>query len=323
MLDLPGDVTTNDSVISLIGTGSALVSGGANALSDLTSNEPGASISISHGAALSAGVLANAGVVEGSGTVTTSELTNSGSVTPIDNGPATIDISGDYAQTPAGTLQVEFNGTGTTQYSQLAVAGTATLDGTLAISTGFTPTIGDTFTLLTSTSYTGEFSGLYWSGLPSGLAYSLDYSNATQVVVTVIANPNNTPDAPTNVVASLATGGVSVSWTAPTTDGGSPIVGYAITPFVGTTAKQPFIFNSTGTSQTLSSLAGNTTYTFTVTAFTVNGPGTASVQSAPPVSTPPVGTPEAPSALLFPAAAILAAAGVFLVRRRRRSRVSA
>jgi hypothetical protein len=119
------------------------------------------------------------------------------------------------------------------------VTGAAALDGTLDISTGYTPSIGDTFTLLTSTSHTGQFSGLNWSGLPSGMGYSIDYSNATQVIVTVIANPSNTPDAPTNVVASPATGGVTISWTAPTSDGGSPIAGYAITPYIDTSLRDP------------------------------------------------------------------------------------
>jgi hypothetical protein len=84
------------------------------------------------------------------------------------------------------------------------------------------------------------------------------------------------------------------------------------------------IFNSTVTSETLSDLAGNTTYTFTVAAITANGPGAASDQSSPiTLGTPPAATPEAPTPLLFPAAAILAGVGVLLVRRRRRPQVSA
>ena len=57
--------------------------------------------------------------------------------------------------------------------------------------------------------------------------------------VTVAARPAGTsaPGAPTAVTGTAGDGSVALYWTAPASDGGSPVTGYRITPFVGGTAQ--------------------------------------------------------------------------------------
>ena len=68
------------------------------------------------------------------------------------------------------------------------------------------------------------------------------------VTVYTIPPPGvNSPGAPTNVTGSPLDRAVSVTWTAPTSNGGSPITGYRITPFVGSTAQAPVLTGSPAT----------------------------------------------------------------------------
>ena len=200
-IDINGYVTTNDATVSVVGSGSSLADGSDSALSGLTTNGAQGSIDTSDGASLPAGGdLANAGSLIGSGTITTTGLTNTGLVEAIDGGPAILSDSGDYTQSGAGNLEVAFNGTGAHQASELMVAGTATLGGTLTVATGFTPSVGNSFTLLTATSHTGQFALVDWPGLPAGLGYSVNYANAGQVTVSVVNAPAALP-----VVTGLST----------------------------------------------------------------------------------------------------------------------
>jgi hypothetical protein len=72
-------------------------------------------------------------------------------------------ITGNYTQGSGGTLSDKIGGaTPGTQYDQLAVGGTATLDGTLNVTLigGFTPNSGDTFQPLACTAESGNFASL-------------------------------------------------------------------------------------------------------------------------------------------------------------------
>ncbi len=200
-IDINGSVTTNDATVSIVGSGSSLADGSDSALSGLTTNGAQGSIDTSDGASLPAGGdLANSGSLIGSGTITTTGLTNTGLVEAIDGGPAILVDTGDYTQSGAGNLEVAFNGTGAHQASELTVAGTAALGGTLTVATGFTPSVGNSFTLLTATSHTGQFALVDWPGLPAGLGYSVNYANAGQVTVSVVNAPAALP-----VVTGLST----------------------------------------------------------------------------------------------------------------------
>jgi len=84
------------------------------------------------------------------------------------------------------------------------------------------------------------------------------------------------PDAPTGVTATGGLGSASVSWTAPASNGGSPITLYTVTSAPdGKTCT-----TSDALSCTVSGLTSGTTYTFTVTAANAVGAGPASDPSA-------------------------------------------
>jgi hypothetical protein len=96
---------------------------------------------------------------------------------------------------------------------------------------------------------------------------------------------------PTGAPTALpGSGQANLSWAAPSTNNGSAVTGYVVTPYRGTTAQAPRTFASTATSQAITGLANGSTYSFTVAAVNARGTAIASAKSA----TVTVGTPSAP-----------------------------
>src|ERR1019366_1923765 len=106
------------------------------------------------------------------------------------------------------------------------------------------------------------------------------------------ATPATTPDAPSGASATSGNGQVTLSWSAPASDGGSPVTGYVVTPSIGGTAQSPVTFSSPATSETVTGLSNGTAYTFTVSAINAVGTGPA---SAPSAAATPATTADAPS----------------------------
>ena len=84
----------------------------------------------------------------------------------------------------------------------------------------------------------------------------------------------------------------TVNWTAPASDGGSPITSYRITPYVGSSPQTPTTVSAPASSTTVTGLAGGTSYTFKVAAINAAGTGQ---DSAPSNAVTPT-TPNAPGA---------------------------
>ncbi|MEI6754565.1 MAG: T9SS type A sorting domain-containing protein [Paludibacter sp.] len=124
--------------------------------------------------------------------------------------------------------------------------------GTYAVTADFAPTDGTNYASLTAAS-AGTFS-----------------INAT------------VPDAPTIGTATAGNTQVSVAFTAPSNDGGSTIIDYAVTPYIGASAGTPV----TGSASPIvvTGLTNGTAYTFTVTAR--NSVGGSSASSASNSATP-------------------------------------
>ena len=91
---------------------------------------------------------------------------------------------------------------------------------------------------------------------------------------------SGTPTAPTGVTATPASSQAVVSWGAPSSNGGSPVTSYTVTPYVGSTAGTPVQVGGSATTATVTGLTDGTGYTFTVTAANANGASPASSPSA-------------------------------------------
>ena len=111
---------------------------------------------------------------------------------------------------------------------------------------------------------------------------------------TILALPHVTvPALPTAVAGIALDRQVNLSWTAPD-NGGSPITGYRVTPYLGGAAQTPITFSSTGTTQSVTGLTNGTPYTFTVAAINAIGTGSASIPSNTIV---PATMPAAPASV--------------------------
>ncbi|MFL6238288.1 MAG: beta strand repeat-containing protein [Actinomycetes bacterium] len=132
----------------------------------------------------------SAGTVSGNGMIT-GKLTSSGTVSPsvVVGGTAlTVNgtLPGTYTQTAGGKLAVTINGktTAGVNFSQLSVTGPTSLNGQLAITTGYTPVAGDAVTIVSAPGgITGAFSSitgddiagtnLYWDVVPTSTSVQL------------------------------------------------------------------------------------------------------------------------------------------------------
>jgi titin len=104
--------------------------------------------------------------------------------------------------------------------------------------------------------------------------------------VTVATVPATVPGAPTAVQGAVRDKAVALSWTAPS-DGGSPITGYRVTPYVNGTAQTPILTNSSAANYTVTGLTDGTAYTFTVAAINAVGTSADSAASAAVTPAPP------------------------------------
>ena len=87
------------------------------------------------------------------------------------------------------------------------------------------------------------------------------------------------PTAPTAVTATAGVTSASLKWTAPSSNNGSPVTGYIVTPYLAGVAQASRTFNSTATTATVTGLTTAKTYSFTVAAKNAVGTGPQSIMS--------------------------------------------
>jgi alpha-tubulin suppressor-like RCC1 family protein len=127
---------------------------------------------------------------------------------------------------------------------------------------------GTVLTLLAMPDSTSTFSG--WSGRCSGIAPTCTVTLNAPVNVTANFSRANLPSAPTEVTATADSARAIVTFTAPTSDGGSPISSYTVTA-------NPGHLTATGSSSpvTMTGLINSIQYSFTVAATNAVGTGPA------------------------------------------------
>lgn len=152
--------------------------------------------------------------------------------------------------------------------------------------TGYTvtPFIGST--AKTATTYDASTTTRTVTGLAALSSYTFKvaaintYGTGTASAASNAVTVYTVPGTPTVGAAKGRNSSASLSWTAPSSNGGSAITGYVVTPYVGTTAQPAQTFTGTATTQIVTGLSPGTTYTFTVAAQNLAGTGSPSLKSA-------------------------------------------
>jgi surface protein len=133
------------------------------------------------------------------------------------------------------------------------------------------------------------------TGLTSGTSYDVKLRAFNTVAGepsnSVTATPGLAPGAPTSVIAVAGEGEATVSWTAPSSNGGVAISSYTATSSIG---GRTCTANSPSTSCVVSGLTNGQSYTFTVTATNTIGTSAASIATSAVI---PEIAPEAPGVL--------------------------
>ena len=163
--------------------------------------------------------------------------------------------------------------------SSASVSWTAPTSGDAPTSYVITPFIGSTAQTPTTVTGTPPAPSATVRNLTPGTAYTFTVhaanvngagaESAASNAVTPTAP--TAPGAPTSVATAPATGQVLVGWSDPSSDGGSSITGYTVTPFSGGTAGTPVHVTADKASATVTGLTNGTSYTFKVTATNAIG----------------------------------------------------
>lgn len=171
--------------------------------------------------------------------------------------------------------------------------GRATVSWTAPTSDGGTPITGYAVTPyisyypLPTTVFDSSATTQTITGLVNGTTYRFRVQainamgTSASSAVSNPVTPATVPGAPTIGVATAEPGQATVSWTAPSSTGGSPITAYVVTPYIGYYPLPPRTFSSASTTQIVTGLSSGTTYRFRVRAVNAVGTGAYSKVSNP------------------------------------------
>lgn len=199
----------NTSVASVIGTvngtltkdGTGIVTlTGANTTSGLATISAGTLIigTAAGGNWAGAATVNSGGTLKGRGTITGAVTINSGGTYSPGNSPG-IQTVGSLTLNSGSNTIFEIDGgsagNGAGFHDQIVVTGAATINGgtitpqtIFSGSSGFTPTAGQTFTVITAGSLTGQFTTVDNTGNPSGLSFIPQYTGTSVILLTSLSS---------------------------------------------------------------------------------------------------------------------------------------
>jgi Domain of unknown function (DUF4082)/Fibronectin type III domain/Bacterial Ig domain len=155
----------------------------------------------------------------------------------------------------------------------------------------------------------GTGNGIYSYGTGTNFPTSSFNSGNYWVDVLFVPEPAPVvPAAPTAVTATAGVASATVSWTAPTNNGGSAITGYKVVPYKAGVAQTATTVGAEITSTTVSGLTGGSSYTFKVAAINLigTGPESAASNAVTPTTATAPGAPTAVGATAKSSGAVLA-----------------
>lgn len=136
---------------------------------------------------------------------------------------------------------------------------------------------------------TGTTAPITVTGLTNGTSYTFmvfatnSVGNSPQSLPSAAVTPITVPSAPTAVSATAGNAQATISFTAPTSDGGSPILSYTVT-----SSPDGLTATGSGSPIVLTGLTNGITYTFTVTTTNLAGTSIPSAASSPVTPNPPI-----------------------------------
>ena len=166
--------------------------------------------------------------------------------------------------------------TATPGNAQVSLSWTTPANGGVAIS-GYTLKRGST------TIYTGTGTSFTDTSLTNGTSYSYTVFATNGVgnssTGSASATPRTIPTAPTSFAADTATfGQITLSWAAPSSNGGSAVIGYRLR--TGTTlGAGTLLYEGTGTSYAHTGLSPYTDYSYNIIAYNVAGESTSTTNA--------------------------------------------
>ena len=110
-------------------------------------------------------------------------------------GSGQLTVTGDYTSSSASQLRIRIHGTGTINYDRLIVQGVANLAGTVDVrlTSGFTPDLGDRFTVVRYGGRTGRFNTILLPDLPNDWDWDVNFisTGMSLTVVEPVACPGD------------------------------------------------------------------------------------------------------------------------------------
>jgi hypothetical protein len=244
---------------------------------------------------LDSGQVLNTGGVDGghclNGTFVSGRMDESRSWVQIGSSAPRVPTAPQSLAATAGSGSVSLSWAAPASSGGAAITGYNVYRGTSPGGESATPVATNvTTTSFTDTALTNGTTYYYTVAAVNSVGTSPQSNEASATPVAVQAT---VPSAPQSLAAVAGNSSVSLSWSAPASDGGSPVTGYNV--YRGTSAggesATPVASNISGTTFTDTGLVNGTTYFYTVAA--VNAVGTS------PQSAEVSATPQAPGAVAF------------------------